>query len=190
MISREYQKAFQFQSNTLPIIVFNDFVREVSQFTLYNHIHSNVCSQNNKSEQLNELFEQVDERRKVIKRTYKQNTSTNVLCSVIRHHSPHFITQPTSYTPPNNHSTHKPPNPTTHQLQKRDVPDALCSKIHFGIMRDPVITPSGITYDRPDILESLKVSGVLGFVVVFLVFYYFYCYLFFLLLLFVLFVYC
>lgn len=43
--------------------------------------------------------------------------------------------------------------------KKREVPDVLCSRIHFGIMRDPVITPSGITYDRPDILESLRRLG-------------------------------
>ena len=42
-------------------------------------------------------------------------------------------------------------------LQKRDVPDFLCGKISFELMRDPVITPSGITYDRKDIEEHLQV---------------------------------
>ena len=42
-------------------------------------------------------------------------------------------------------------------LQKRDVPDYLCGKISFELMRDPVITPSGITYDRTDIEEHLQV---------------------------------
>jgi len=42
--------------------------------------------------------------------------------------------------------------------QKRDVPDILCCKISFEIMRDPVITPSGITYERRDIEEHLQVS--------------------------------
>lgn len=42
--------------------------------------------------------------------------------------------------------------------QVRDVPDYLCGKISFELMRDPVITPSGITYDRKDIEEHLHVS--------------------------------
>lgn len=43
-------------------------------------------------------------------------------------------------------------------VQKRDVPDVLCGKISFELMRDPVITPSGITYDRRDIDEHLQVG--------------------------------
>ena len=31
-------------------------------------------------------------------------------------------------------------------LQKREVPDYLCGRISFELMKDPVITPSGITY--------------------------------------------
>nr|SVE79025.1 EOG090X0AJZ [Daphnia lumholtzi] len=42
---------------------------------------------------------------------------------------------------------------------KREVPDYLCGKISFEIMRDPVITPSGITYDRKDIEEHLQRVG-------------------------------
>ena len=42
-------------------------------------------------------------------------------------------------------------------LQKREVPDYLCGKISFDLLRDPVITPSGITYDRKDIVEHLMV---------------------------------
>jgi len=41
----------------------------------------------------------------------------------------------------------------------RDVPDYICGKISFEIMRDPVITPSGITYDRKDIVEHLQVRN-------------------------------
>ena len=44
-------------------------------------------------------------------------------------------------------------------LQKREVPDYLCGKISFEIMQDPVITPSGITYDRKDIDEHLQRVG-------------------------------
>ena len=40
--------------------------------------------------------------------------------------------------------------------QTRDVPDYLCGKISFEILKDPVITPSGITYDRKDIVEHLE----------------------------------
>ena len=32
--------------------------------------------------------------------------------------------------------------------QRREVPDYLCGKISFELLKDPVITPSGITYDR------------------------------------------
>lgn len=45
------------------------------------------------------------------------------------------------------------------ERKKRDVPDYLCGKISFEIMHDPVITPSGITYDRQDIEEHLKRVG-------------------------------
>ena len=31
-------------------------------------------------------------------------------------------------------------------LQKREVPDFLCGQISFELMKDPVITPSGVTY--------------------------------------------
>jgi hypothetical protein len=31
-------------------------------------------------------------------------------------------------------------------FQMRELPDYLCGKISFEIMKDPVITPSGITY--------------------------------------------
>ncbi|XP_061182525.1 E3 ubiquitin-protein ligase CHIP-like [Saccostrea echinata] len=41
----------------------------------------------------------------------------------------------------------------------RDVPDFLCGKISFELLRDPVITPSGITYDKKDIVEHLQRVG-------------------------------
>lgn len=44
-------------------------------------------------------------------------------------------------------------------LQKRDVPDYLCGKISFEILAEPVITPSGITYERKDIEEHLQRVG-------------------------------
>jgi len=43
--------------------------------------------------------------------------------------------------------------------KNREVPDYLCGKISFAVMRDPVITPSGITYDRKDIEEHLQRVG-------------------------------
>ncbi|KFV14990.1 STIP1 homology and U box-containing protein 1, partial [Pterocles gutturalis] len=43
--------------------------------------------------------------------------------------------------------------------QKRDIPDYLCGKISFELMREPCITPSGITYDRKDIEEHLQRVG-------------------------------
>ncbi|XP_074648216.1 E3 ubiquitin-protein ligase CHIP-like [Tubulanus polymorphus] len=46
-----------------------------------------------------------------------------------------------------------------HRRKIRDVPDYLCGKISFELMREPVITPSGITYDRRDIEEHLQRVG-------------------------------
>lgn len=43
--------------------------------------------------------------------------------------------------------------------RKRDIPDYLCGKISFELMREPVIAPSGITYDRRDIEEHLQRVG-------------------------------
>lgn len=36
------------------------------------------------------------------------------------------------------------------------VPDYLCCKITLDIFRDPVITPSGLTYERQVILDHLE----------------------------------
>ena len=38
--------------------------------------------------------------------------------------------------------------------QKRDVPDFLCGKISFEILKEPVITPSGTTTKLQNILGS------------------------------------
>lgn len=70
-----------------------------------------------------------------------------------------------------------------HEQQKRDVPDYLCGKISFEIMKEPVISPGlvlfslmhsynlefeliscspqnrGITYDKKDIEEHLQRVG-------------------------------
>lgn len=43
--------------------------------------------------------------------------------------------------------------------KKREIPDFLCGKISFELMADPVITPSGITYDRYDIEQHLQRVG-------------------------------
>lgn len=43
--------------------------------------------------------------------------------------------------------------------RKREIPDHLCGKISFELLRDPVVTPSGITYDRKDIIEHLQRVG-------------------------------
>lgn len=40
-----------------------------------------------------------------------------------------------------------------------EVPDYLCCKITFDIFRDPVITPSGITYERAGLLDHLQKVG-------------------------------
>jgi len=43
--------------------------------------------------------------------------------------------------------------------QNREVPDYLCDKISFELLTDPVITPSGITYNKKDIEEHLQKVG-------------------------------
>ncbi|XP_010547138.1 PREDICTED: E3 ubiquitin-protein ligase CHIP-like isoform X2 [Tarenaya hassleriana] len=40
-----------------------------------------------------------------------------------------------------------------------EVPDYLCCKITLEIFRDPVISPSGVTYERSAILEHLQKVG-------------------------------
>jgi len=43
--------------------------------------------------------------------------------------------------------------------QQREVPDYLCDKISFELLTEPVITPSGITYNKKDIEEHLQKVG-------------------------------
>ncbi|XP_021108238.1 E3 ubiquitin-protein ligase CHIP-like, partial [Heterocephalus glaber] len=43
--------------------------------------------------------------------------------------------------------------------KKRDIPDYLCGKISFELMRELCITPSGITYDQKGIEEHLQHVG-------------------------------
>ena len=50
-------------------------------------------------------------------------------------------------------------NENDSRRRKREIPDFLCGKISFEIMNDPVITPSGITYDRYDIEQHLHRVG-------------------------------
>lgn len=40
-----------------------------------------------------------------------------------------------------------------------EVPEYLCCKITLDIFRDPVVTPSGVTYERAVILEHLRKVG-------------------------------
>lgn len=42
-------------------------------------------------------------------------------------------------------------------IQRREVPDYLCGKISFEIMKEPVITPSGVTYERYNFTRYLLV---------------------------------
>lgn len=50
-------------------------------------------------------------------------------------------------------------NSVKQQRRRREIPDYLCGKISFELMHEPVITPFGITYDRPDIEEHLRRVG-------------------------------
>ncbi|KAF8376462.1 hypothetical protein PRIPAC_82891 [Pristionchus pacificus] len=40
--------------------------------------------------------------------------------------------------------------------RRREIPDYLCGTISFELLEDPVITPSGITYDPADMREHLQ----------------------------------
>ena len=42
---------------------------------------------------------------------------------------------------------------------RREVADYMCGKISFEIMTDPLIAPSGITYDRSEIYQHMKKIG-------------------------------
>lgn len=50
-------------------------------------------------------------------------------------------------------------SPPTASMQPRHVPDAFFGKISFEIMTDPVVTNSGITYDRAELRDHLKTIG-------------------------------
>ncbi|KAJ3314389.1 hypothetical protein HDV04_000351 [Boothiomyces sp. JEL0838] len=43
--------------------------------------------------------------------------------------------------------------------QKRHVPESFFGMIHFEIMVDPVVTPSGMSFDRVEILQHLQNIG-------------------------------
>ncbi|CAL8076542.1 unnamed protein product [Orchesella dallaii] len=43
--------------------------------------------------------------------------------------------------------------------KNREVPDYFCGKITLDILKDPVITPSGITYERKAVEETLERIG-------------------------------
>ncbi|KAL1921872.1 uncharacterized protein VTP21DRAFT_10514 [Calcarisporiella thermophila] len=45
------------------------------------------------------------------------------------------------------------------RLQRREIPESFIDPISFNIMHDPVITPSGITYERTALKEHIKVIG-------------------------------
>ena len=50
-------------------------------------------------------------------------------------------------------------NHAKQQCRRDPPPDALYGKISFELLQDPVITPSGVTYDRVNILEHLAKVG-------------------------------
>lgn len=51
-------------------------------------------------------------------------------------------------------------NPQQPELSERVVPDHLIDSITFEIMHDPVITPSGASYERVGLLKHLKATGL------------------------------
>ena len=51
-------------------------------------------------------------------------------------------------------------DPEKPETAERVVPDYLIDNITFEIMHDPVITPSGMSFERVGLLRHLKVAGV------------------------------
>ncbi|XP_026819442.1 E3 ubiquitin-protein ligase CHIP-like [Rhopalosiphum maidis] len=45
------------------------------------------------------------------------------------------------------------------QLKKHELPSYLCGTIGYGILKNPVVTPCGLSYDRKDIEEHLMNIG-------------------------------
>jgi STIP1 family protein 1 len=45
------------------------------------------------------------------------------------------------------------------RARKREIPDWLCCKITWDVVRDPVLTPDGVTYERSVITEHLEKNG-------------------------------
>uniref|UniRef100_A0A8R1IRE8 RING-type E3 ubiquitin transferase n=2 Tax=Caenorhabditis japonica TaxID=281687 RepID=A0A8R1IRE8_CAEJA len=48
---------------------------------------------------------------------------------------------------------------TQEKRQNREIPEMLCGKITLELMKEPVIVPSGITYDREEIVQHLRRIG-------------------------------
>ena len=44
--------------------------------------------------------------------------------------------------------------------EKQVVPDHMIDAITFEVMHDPVITPSGQSYERVGLLKHIKATGV------------------------------
>jgi STIP1 homology and U-box containing protein 1 len=51
-------------------------------------------------------------------------------------------------------------NPSQPEYQERKVPDYLIDTITFEVMHDPVVTPSGASYERVGLLKHLKATGL------------------------------
>jgi len=45
------------------------------------------------------------------------------------------------------------------EIQTKEVPEHLCCPITLGLMHDPVITKSGITYERTALMQSIRAKG-------------------------------
>ena len=111
------------------------------------------CFQKKRLDEVNAIFQQVDERRQVklfilqARNLLYNHTSLYFILLYHNHCLPLVLT-----------ILILPYLLLVSCLQKREVPDYLCGKISFELMRDPVITPSGITYDRKDIEEHLQVK--------------------------------
>ncbi|CAI9723206.1 E3 ubiquitin-protein ligase CHIP-like [Octopus vulgaris] len=97
---------------------------------------------------LNRLIsEELQRQQEMVRQMYKDTDCTEELKNIEQEHKIHLVEVNALFSL------------LDERRKKRDVPDYLCGRISFELMKEPVITPSGITYDRKDVVEHLHRVG-------------------------------